>query len=56
MSNILDMITIINKNKKVDREFLKTNNKVLQELIPFGLCFHDAGLLRKDRTILNNAI
>ena len=37
---------------KNDREHNKISNKVLQELIPFGLGFHNAGLLRKDRTIV----
>ena len=37
---------------KNDREHNKISNKDLQELIPFGLGFHNAGLLRKDRTIV----
>ena len=37
---------------KNEREYLKANNKVLQEIIPYGIGFHNAGLLRKDRTIV----
>ena len=37
---------------KKDREHTKVTNKVLQEIIPYGLGFHNAGLLRKDRTIV----
>ena len=40
------------KNRKKDREYLKANNKVLQEILPYGIGFHNAGLLRKDRTIV----
>ena len=40
------------KNYKKDREYLKANNKVLQEIIPYGIGFHNAGLLRKDRSIV----
>ena len=39
-------------DKGENREYLKTNNKVLQEVIPYGLGFHNAGLLRKDRSIV----
>ena len=39
---------------KTDREYLKVNNKVLQEMIPYGIGFHNAGLLRKDRSIVEN--
>ena len=39
------------KDKK-DREYLKVNNKVLQDIIPYGIGFHNAGLLRKDRSIV----
>ena len=37
---------------KKDREHFKLTNKVLQEIIPYGIGFHNAGLLRKDRTIV----
>ena len=37
---------------KKDREHTKVTNKTLQEIIPYGLGFHNAGLLRKDRTIV----
>jgi len=37
---------------QADRQFLKTDNKNLKELIPYGLGFHNAGLLRKDRSIV----
>ena len=43
-----------NKGKKYDNETFKTKNKVLQDIIPFGIGFHNAGLLRKDRTIVEN--
>ena len=39
-------------DKKDNREYLKASNKVLQELIPYGLGFHNAGLLRKDRGLV----
>ena len=37
---------------KNNREYTKVTNKTLQEIIPYGLGFHNAGLLRKDRTIV----
>ena len=37
---------------KKDRDYLKITNKVLQEIIPYGIGFHNAGLLRKDRSIV----
>ena len=37
---------------KKDRDYLKVSNKVLQEIIPYGLGFHNAGLLKKDRNIV----
>ena len=40
------------KKIQTDRQYLKTDNKNLKELIPYGLGFHNAGLLRKDRTIV----
>ena len=37
---------------KKDREHFKLTNRVLQEIIPYGIGFHNAGLLRKDRSIV----
>ena len=37
---------------KNNRDYGKISNKTLQELIPFGLGFHNAGVLRKDRNIV----
>jgi replicative superfamily II helicase len=37
---------------KNNREYTKISNKTLQELIPYGLGFHNAGLLKKDRNIV----
>ncbi len=42
------------KSYKNDREYLKVTNKVLQDILPYGIGFHNAGLLRKDRTIVEN--
>ena len=50
-----DDFTNSQKNSKKDREYLKANNKVLKEILPYGIGFHNAGLLRKDRTIVEKA-
>ena len=42
------------KKNKNDREYLKVDNKNLQDILPYGIGFHNAGLLRKDRTIVEN--
>ena len=39
-------------NLKNNKDYLKLSNQNLQELVPYGLGFHNAGVLRKDRNII----
>ena len=44
-----------NRNNINKKDLLKnTTNKVLNELIPYGIGFHNAGVLRKDRTLVES--
>lgn len=39
-------------SKKVDKSIQSFKNKNLKQIVPFGIGIHNAGMLRKDRNII----
>lgn len=45
---------LLKPSKKANYNYFKFANKLLEELAPYGVGFHNAGLLRKDRNTVEN--